>query len=101
MKVVSWYLLVIFMFSFQMGSSPFMQEEISSYSSIITPQGFMIGEFCQNIAATAEEIVLRFGNDVESNDNFTKIRHEFDSARRSFLKIPEALNLMRKMNPEA
>ncbi|RZC53969.1 hypothetical protein C5167_012815 [Papaver somniferum] len=74
--------------------------KICSYSSIITPQGFIIREFCRNIAATVEETVLRFGNDVESNDNFIKIRHEFDSAKKSFLKIPEALNLMPKMNPE-
>ncbi|KAI3867169.1 hypothetical protein MKW92_010635, partial [Papaver armeniacum] len=60
----------------------------------------MIREFCQHTAATAEETVLRFGNDVENNANFTKIRHEFDSARRSFLKIPEALNLIPNMNPE-
>lgn len=34
------------------------------------------------------------------NDDIDKIRREFDAAKRSFLKIPEALKAMPKTNPE-
>ena len=37
---------------------------------------------------------------VVDNDEIAKIRREFDAAKQSFLKIPQALKEMPKMNPE-
>lgn len=34
------------------------------------------------------------------NDGIAKIRREFDAAKKRFLKIPEALKEMPKMNPK-
>ncbi|PON48436.1 Purine 5'-nucleotidase [Parasponia andersonii] len=58
--------------------------------------------------ASWEELVSKFegrGNSAEVDslvleDEVEKIRREFDSAKKSFLNIPEALKTMPKMNPE-
>lgn len=36
----------------------------------------------------------------DSNDEVAKIREKFDLAKQRFLKIPEALDRMPKMNPK-
>ncbi|KAF6155047.1 hypothetical protein GIB67_035794 [Kingdonia uniflora] len=55
-----------------------------------------IREFCQNRATAAA--VDTVPEVVE--DDIAKIRHEFNEAKQSFLKIPEALKEMPKMNPQ-
>lgn len=40
------------------------------------------------------------GNSSLDTDEIAKIRQEFDAAKQSFLKIPEALKGMPKMNPQ-
>ncbi|KAM5554062.1 5'-nucleotidase domain-containing protein [Rosa sericea] len=55
--------------------------------------------------ATPEPTVLKFENgetadSVTADDEIAKIRREFDAAKQSFLKIPQALKEMPKMNPE-
>ncbi|XP_030456303.1 uncharacterized protein LOC115677311 [Syzygium oleosum] len=54
-----------------------------------------------------EQKVLKLEEDWRSehdgpglNDEIAKIRREFDAAKKSFLKIPEALKEMPKMNPK-
>uniref|UniRef100_A0A2N9HEK0 Uncharacterized protein n=1 Tax=Fagus sylvatica TaxID=28930 RepID=A0A2N9HEK0_FAGSY len=62
-----------------------------------------------SVIASCEQTVLRPHDEVGSvaadtlaidDDELTKIRCEFDAARKSFHKIPEALKEMPKMNPE-
>lgn len=61
-----------------------------------------------SVIASCEQTVLRPHDEVGSvaadtlaidDDELTKIRCEFDAARKSFHKIPEALKEMPKMNP--
>ncbi|XP_030535730.1 5'-nucleotidase domain-containing protein DDB_G0275467 [Rhodamnia argentea] len=54
-----------------------------------------------------DQKVLKLGEDWQSehdvpgiNDEIAMIRREFDAAKKSFLKIPEALKEMPKMNPK-
>ncbi|KAI3423770.1 uncharacterized protein J3R85_010774 [Psidium guajava] len=56
---------------------------------------------------TPDQKVLKLGDDWQSehdvpglNDEIVMIRREFDAAKKSFLKIPEALKKMPKMNPK-
>ncbi|XP_061991134.1 uncharacterized protein LOC133709417 isoform X3 [Rosa rugosa] len=50
--------------------------------------------------ATPEPTVLKFENGETADDEIAKIRREFDAAKQSFLKIPQALKELPKMNPE-
>ncbi|XVE98657.1 hypothetical protein REPUB_Repub03eG0125900 [Reevesia pubescens] len=58
--------------------------------------------------ASSEQTISKFEDGIkraevgnlEVNDDIRKIRMEFDAAKRSFLKIPEALKGMPKTNPE-
>ncbi|XWS27258.1 hypothetical protein CRYUN_Cryun26dG0099300 [Craigia yunnanensis] len=58
--------------------------------------------------ASSEQTVSKFEEGIKRaeadnsvvNDNIDTIRREFDAAKQSFLKIPEALKAMPKMNPE-
>ncbi|OMO54548.1 HAD-superfamily hydrolase, subfamily IG, 5'-nucleotidase [Corchorus olitorius] len=62
---------------------------------------------CSGIASS-EETVSKFEEGIKRaeadnlvvDDDIDNIRREFDAAKRSFLKIPEALKAMPKMNPE-
>ncbi|KAL2936161.1 hypothetical protein RDABS01_011667 [Bienertia sinuspersici] len=63
----------------------------SSSSSILKGVG---GSF----RCYSDQKVLRIEDEVPE-DEVAKIRREFDAAKQSFLKIPHALNSMKKMNP--
>lgn len=63
-----------------------------------------------NAIASSEQTLLKFEEEEDRlikgveelgfNEELAKIRHEFDAAKQKFLKIPEALKEMPKMNPE-
>ncbi|KAF8392966.1 hypothetical protein HHK36_021207 [Tetracentron sinense] len=72
-------------------------------------EGLGVGGSCRGFIARVapEEAVLKFEDAVrvethglDLEDELAKIRREFDDAKQSFLKIPEALKEMPKMNPE-
>ncbi|KAJ4833118.1 hypothetical protein Tsubulata_006220 [Turnera subulata] len=54
------------------------------------------------IASSAEQTVSNCGDEERRHpdDEIEKIRRQFDAAKRSFLKIPEALKGMPKMDPK-
>lgn len=54
----------------------------------------------QTLLKTVKEVKQDGGNNSLVDDEIAKIRHEFNAAKQSFLKIPEALKKMPKMNPE-
>ncbi|OVA06916.1 HAD-superfamily hydrolase [Macleaya cordata] len=75
------------------------------YSPSVAREGFVVKEFSRKITVQVapEETVLKFENDTDVGiieDDITKIQREFNAAKKSFLKIPEALKQMPKMNPE-
>lgn len=54
----------------------------------------------QTISKFEERIKQAEAENLVVNDDIDKIRRDFDAAKQSFLKIPEALKEMPKMNPE-
>ncbi|XVE71723.1 hypothetical protein DITRI_Ditri10aG0174500 [Diplodiscus trichospermus] len=80
----------------------------TSFSSSGVHEGFIANVRGYSGIASSEQTVSKFGEGLkqneaenfESNDDIDKIRIEFDAAKRSFLKIPEALKGMPKTNPE-
>lgn len=46
-----------------------------------------------------QEKLLANANDSLSEEEITKIREEYNAAKEKFLKIPDALKQMPKMNP--
>lgn len=60
------------------------------------------------VISSSEQTLLKFedgetqagADTVFDDDEIAKIRREFDAAKQSFLKIPQALKEMPKMNPE-
>ncbi|XWS73153.1 hypothetical protein CRYUN_Cryun02cG0101200 [Craigia yunnanensis] len=54
----------------------------------------------QTVSKSEEGIRPAEADNLEVNDDIDRIRREFDAAKRSFLKIPEALRGMPKTNPE-
>ncbi|XVF47837.1 hypothetical protein PTKIN_Ptkin03bG0143000 [Pterospermum kingtungense] len=54
----------------------------------------------QTVSKFEEGIKQAEADNLEVSDDIGKIRRDFDAAKRSFLKIPEALKGMPKMNPE-
>ena len=55
--------------------------------------------FLESLRYLGDQKVLKI-EDVMIDDDVEKIRREFDAAKHSFLKIPQTLNFMPKMNPE-
>ncbi|KAK9275363.1 hypothetical protein L1049_022627 [Liquidambar formosana] len=80
----------------------------TAYSPSGAREGFGGSFRGYNAIASTEGAVLKFEEEdrrVEADhsapdDEIAKIRREFDAAKQSFLKIPEALKGMPKMNPE-
>lgn len=68
----------------------------TSFSSSGVLQGFR----SYGVIASSEQTLLKFEGTVIVDDEIAKIRREFDAAKQSFLKIPQALKEMPKMNPE-
>lgn len=79
-----------------------------SYSSFFNFFFLGLGRSCKDYSSVASSDHLRIGNidapaevdSAGSYDEIEKIRQEFDVAKQSFLKIPEVLKLMPKMDPE-
>lgn len=73
---------------------------------IIRSLGFSRGFRSHSALSSCEQKILKFedcttGAEAECDyEEVRKIRQEFDAAKRSFLKIPEALSAMPKLNPE-
>ncbi|KAL5699824.1 hypothetical protein ACHQM5_030667 [Ranunculus cassubicifolius] len=65
--------------------------KIAHLSSPLLPQGI-----CRNFSVRA---AAQLQSELEE-DEITKIRREFDAAKLQFLKVPETLKQMPKMNPE-
>ncbi|XP_043711648.1 5'-nucleotidase domain-containing protein DDB_G0275467 [Telopea speciosissima] len=80
----------------------------TSFTRTGVQEGLRVGAVCRRFCATfaSEETVLKCEDEyrqAERNlieDEIAKISHEFDVAKHSFLKIPEALKQMPKMNPK-
>ncbi|XP_010278001.1 PREDICTED: 5'-nucleotidase domain-containing protein DDB_G0275467 isoform X2 [Nelumbo nucifera] len=74
-----------------------------------TAEGFGVGGSCRSFSATvaSEEAIFKCPDEdgrvepevLVMEDEIAKIRREFEAAKQSFLKIPEALREMPKMNP--
>ncbi|XP_055822978.1 uncharacterized protein LOC129891592 isoform X3 [Solanum dulcamara] len=82
----------------------------TSYSHYGCKEGFLGGgcRRCSSIASS-EPKVLKFedqekllanANDSLSEEEISKIREEYNAAKEKFLKIPDALKQMPKMNPK-
>ncbi|XP_057538808.1 uncharacterized protein LOC130816165 [Amaranthus tricolor] len=67
-------------------------------NSITSPSSPIKG-FLESLRYLGDQKVLKI-EDVMIDDDVEKIRREFDAAKHSFLKIPQTLNFMPKMNPE-
>ena len=65
---------------------------IRSYGAIATPEKTLLKLEDGETGGDADSVV--------ADDEIAKIRREFDAAKQSFLKIPQALKEMPKMNPE-
>nr|XP_011462310.1 PREDICTED: 5'-nucleotidase domain-containing protein DDB_G0275467 isoform X1 [Fragaria vesca subsp. vesca] len=63
-----------------------------SYGAITTPEKTLLKLEDGETRGDADSVI--------ADDEIAKIWHEFDSAKQSFLKIPQALKEMPKMNPE-
>lgn len=73
---------------------------------IISSLGFSRGFRSHSTLSSLEQKSLKLENDITGAEaerdceEVQKIRQEFDAAKLSFLKIPEALRAMPKLNPE-
>ncbi|OWM89972.1 hypothetical protein CDL15_Pgr012609 [Punica granatum] len=77
--------------------SPFSVREglggaFRGFSSVSSPE--------QKISALKEEVRRLEDDSSVPDDEIEKIRREFDAAKQCFLKIPDALKRMPKMNPQ-
>ncbi|KAJ4958215.1 hypothetical protein NE237_025326 [Protea cynaroides] len=81
--------------------------DTTSFTRTGAREGLGVTAVCRRFSATVtlEETVLKCEDEYRQaegdviGDEITKIRHEFDAAKQSFLKIPEAFKQMPKMNP--
>ncbi|XP_004296421.1 PREDICTED: 5'-nucleotidase domain-containing protein DDB_G0275467 isoform X2 [Fragaria vesca subsp. vesca] len=73
-------------------SSGILLQGNQSYGAITTPEKTLLKLEDGETRGDADSVI--------ADDEIAKIWHEFDSAKQSFLKIPQALKEMPKMNPE-
>lgn len=88
----------------------FLCLEIRTYSTFWIKLDSGFGGSCRGFNSTTspEESVIKLEEEqrkIENEDSFfeeeiSKLRREFTAAKQSFLKIPEAVKAMPKMNPE-
>lgn len=68
---------------------------------IVSNLGFGGGFRGYNASLSPEERILKLKEDDQlAEDDIAKIRAEFNAAKKSFSKIPEALKEMPKMHPK-
>ncbi|ESR66759.1 HAD-superfamily hydrolase subfamily IG 5'-nucleotidase [Citrus sinensis] len=78
--------------SFSPGAREGFNGSLRSYNATLTPE--------QTLLQIVKEVKQDGADNSVMDDEIAKIRQEFNAAKQSFLKIPEALKEMPKMNPE-
>ncbi|KAH9806184.1 HAD-superfamily hydrolase subfamily IG 5'-nucleotidase [Citrus sinensis] len=78
--------------SFSPGAREGFNGSFRSYNATLTPE--------QTLLQIVKEVKQDGADNLVMDDEIAKIRQEFNAAKQSFLKIPEALKEMPKMNPE-
>lgn len=78
--------------SFSPGAREGFNGSFRSYNATLSP--------AQTLLKIVKEVKQDGADNLLMDDEIAKIRHEFNAAKQSFLKIPEALKKMPKMNPE-